>query len=774
MTTHSLLQQVVIAASVLLLCGCGSSVAPQSGMTTLPVIGLSAPTGFAGTESSLYCTVMLSWNASSSAGVTSYSVLRNGSVLGTTTNLTYNDTTAAQSTTYAYSVEATSSTATSIPSTAVSISTGSSCTAAPAFRLGVIYTPNQSTFSIWSPDSSNVALNLNGTLYAMSPMANTSGYTNVYSTTLSGDKYLQTYNFQINRVTSRDPYGVMVQPGTNNDIVLDPSLIALPSSWSATPTLTNRVDSVIYETHVRDFTEDVSSGLPVTDRSTYEGMTMAGTTVNAVAGAPSTGIDHLVDMGITHIQLMPVFDFDACNPSIVATDPACYNWGYDPVNFNIPEERYSQTPNDPTARILEFKTMIDNFHKRGIRVVMDVVYNHTSDETVLGNITPKYYLATDLTGDGNTLDGSQPMVARMIQDSLDYWVSQYHVDGFRFDLMGVFPLTTVQGWATYLTTTYPNNNLLLYGEPYVGIASDPNWPAQIGMSNIGTIASSHIGAFNIAYRGALKNTDDDGGGNTGFMFNQGTADSLFGPYVSGTYFPGTADGLGAISEGILASPLTSLPATLLSTEFPASFTAAPEQSINYVDVHDNLCLADKVSAWAAANGQASNTTLQTTLQQFAMSMILTSQGVPFLYGGSEMQRTKGGNDNSYDAPDSVNDFNWNLLVTNAATYGYVKALIALRKAHPAFRFTSWDAINSNVAADQRSASLVVTQIDASANSDTWKTALVIFNSGAAQSITLPSGTWYVSVAQSTVNTTNPPTATGTIIAASSSITVVYQ
>ncbi len=142
----------------------------------------------------------------------------------------------------------------------------------------------------------------------------------------------------------------------------------------------------------------------------------------------------------------------------------------------------------------------------------------------------------------------------MIQDSLDYWVSQYHVDGFRFDLMGVFPLTTVQGWANYLNTTYPNNTLLLYGEPFVGVSPDPGWPTQIGMSNIGTIASSHVGAFNIAYRGAIKNTDDNGGGNTGFLFDQGTAGSFWGPYEPGNYFPGTLDGLGAISEGIVASP----------------------------------------------------------------------------------------------------------------------------------------------------------------------------------------------------------------------------
>ncbi len=740
-------------------------------VSTLPAAAPTTPTGFSATESSAYCTVMLAWNPV--AGAAAYQILRNGTALATTTNATYNDTTAAPSTTYAYAVTSLDASGNaSVPTTAVSVSTGT-CNAAPAFRLGVIYTPNQSTFSIWSPDTANVQLNLNGALYPMLPIASLNGYTGVYSVVVSGDHNLQTYNFQVNGLTSRDPYGVMVQPGTNNNVVLDPTLAALPGGFTPTPPLVNRVDSVLYETHVRDFTEDASSGLPVVSRGTFAGMTTAGTTVNAVPGAPSTGIDHLVDMGVTHIQIMPVFDFNSCNPTLVAANPACYNWGYDPVNFSIPEERYSQTPNDPVNRIREFKAMIDGFHKRGIRVVLDVVYNHTADQTVLGNITSKYYLATDLTGTGNTLDGSQPMVARMIQDSLDYWVSQYNVDGFRFDLLGVFPLATVQGWGTYLNTTYPSRNLLLYGEPFVGVASDPAYRSQFGLSGLGTIAATHFGAFNIAYRGAIKNTNDNGGGTTGFIFNQGTSDSLFGPYVAGNYFAGTTLGLGAISEGVVASPLVSLPPMLLSTQFPASFTAAPEQSINYTDVHDNLCLADKVAAWAAANGQSTNAALQTQLQQYALSIILTSQGVPFLYGGSEFQRTKQGNANSYMAPDSVNDFNWTFLQTNAATYNYVKGLIALRKAHPAFRFATAAGIATSVQADQRSASLVYTYINAGANADTWKAALVIYNSGPQQSIALPAGNWTVDATASSIPVV-PLTVTGSVLAAGTSITVLHQ
>jgi pullulanase len=748
-------------------------------VTTLGATGQApaTPTGFSAVENVAYCNVVQSWNASApgASAIVGYQVLRNGTPLATTGNLTYNDTTAAPDTTYTYEVAAYDANENeSVPTNTISVNTGT-CTPAQALRLGVMYTPAQSTFSIWSPDSSNVVLNLNGTLHPMSPVADANGYTDVYSVVVPGDQLLQTYNFQVNGVTSRDPYGAMVQAGTNNNIVLDPSQATLPDGWTPTPDLANRVDSIIYETHVRDFTEDASSGIPVDERATYEGMTLAGTTVNGVTGAPSTGIDHLVDMGVTHIQLMPVTDFNSCNPTDVANNADCYNWGYDPENYNVPEERYSQTPTDASLkRIAEFKAMIDGFHKRGIRVILDVVYNHTVDKSVLGNITSKYYLGTDISGVGNTLDGSQPMVARMIQDSLEYWVTQYNVDGFRFDLLGVFPVATVDGWAHYLTSTYPNRNLLLYGEPWTGASSDPNWPTQLGFSTVGTIASSHIGIFNGSYRGALKGTNDDAGGNTGFLFNQGTSDSYFGSYVAGKDWPGTTLGWGAISEGVKASPLASLPATTLSSQWDASYTAAPEQAINYVSVHDNLCLADKVGLWASANGHSGDTALQAQLNQYAASIVLTSQGIPFLYGGDEFQRTKQFNSNSYNASDAVNDFDWTFLQTYAPTYAYVKALIALRKAHPGFRFTTWSDINTNVLSDQRSASLVYTQINASANSDTWNTALLVYNSGAAQTINLPTGTWHVAIQNSTVPGSSDPSVSGSVTAASAAITLLYQ
>ncbi len=752
-----------------------SSLSSALSVTTVAQQPPAPPTDFSAVENPTYCNVILSWNASAPGplGIANYQILRNGSVLATTPNLTYNDTTPATSTTYNYAVEAEDTSGNlSTTTSAVSISTGS-CTPAQSFHLGVMYTPTQSIFAIWSPTSTNVNLNLNGTLHPMTLMPSPpNGYTNVYSVTVPGNQNQVPYNFQVNGITSRDPYGVMVTPGTNNDITMDPSQVTLSAGWTPTPKLVNRVDSVIYEADVREFTNDASSGVPMADRGYFEGMTDIGTTVNGVSGAPSTGVAHLVDMGVTHIQIMPFFDYNDCIS--MSEENTCFNWGYDPLNYNIPTANYSETPTNYTNRVLELKQMIDNFHKQGIRVIMDVVYNHTTNESVFDGITSDYYLDTDITGVGNTIAGANPMVARMIQDSLEYWVTQYNVDGFRFDLLGVFPLSTVNQWGTYLTTMYPNRNLLLYGEPWVGVGSPTSTALNLG--NIGTIPASHFGAFNGAYRTALKGANDDSGGSTGFLFDQTTTDSYFGSYVSGETWVSTGNpGYGPISLGVAGSPVSSLPATTNSNVFPAAFSSAPEQSINYISVHDNLCLYDKVNLWQAANndnGQA----ITDSLMNYGFGTILTSQGIPFMYEGDEFQHTKDFNDNSYN---TEYDLIWSDLQNNtddAATYATVKGLIALRKAHPSLRFTTWNEINANVQSNQESGSLVITTINASAApNETWKQVLIIYNSNyTPQTVTLPAGNWNLEVQNSKVVTGTPTVVSGSVSAAASAMTLLYQ
>lgn len=726
----------------------------------------SVPSGVAGSMSG--CSVVLNWSASSDdRGVAGYNVYRNGVKIATVTGTTYTDTTTVANTTYTYTISAFDATGNnSAQSSAISVATGN-CSTPVALRLGVMYTATQSTFSIWSPDSANVKLNLQGTLYTMAKVADQNGYTSVYSVTVPGNHHLKTYNFLVNDVSVRDPYGVMVQAGTNNNIVMDLSTTALGSGWAARPAFVEREDAVIYEAHVRDFTIDASSGVAAALRGKYAGMTAAGTTVNGTAGAAKTGIDHLVDLGVTHVQLLPIYDFGSCSPTEVATNPGCYNWGYDPVNYNVPEERYSQTPNDYVSRVKELKTMVDEFHKRGIRVVMDVVYNHTFAKEMFNPITSKYYTATDLSGTGNSIDVKNPMVARMIRDSLEYWIKEYNIDGFRFDLVGVFDHQVYGDWGRYLNQQFPDRNIMLYGEPWNGFATDTSESTRVRYGTIGVQVDAHVGVFNGAYREALKGSSDNGNAG-GFMFNQGTT------WGATSYWPNSTLGLGPVSAGVEASTRYVKGTAALPNLWDAMFSMDPEQTINYVDAHDNLCLNDKVEAWAAVNGQASNTAYKRRLQEYALGMVLTSQGIPFLHGGSEMLRNKQGDHNSYKSSDSINKYDWNWRVNNSSTYDLVKKMIQMRRAHPGFRMNTWDEVRTNVQSDQRSASLVVTQINGAANGDSWSKALVIYNSGGNQVVTLPAGNWKVFLEKSDATAGADRVVSGTVTAEGTSVTVLYQ
>jgi pullulanase len=267
--------------------------------------------------------------------------------------------------------------------------------------LGAVYTPQATTFSIWSPDTDNVQLSLVGDVSArkMERQPDSDDYSDVYSVTVSGDHHLAKYRFLINGQPVRDPYGVMVDPATGANVVIDLSKTEPASGWAPVPPLANREGAIIYEVHVHDFTIDPSSGVSAAKQGKFLGMVEHNTTIRkSTTETVATGIDHLVDLGITHVQKMPIFDFRTCSSFTAPNPPNCYNWGYDPQNYNIPEANYSQTPNDPVERIRELKTMINEFHKSKIRVIMDVVYNHvpsiTGRDDGLGGIRTNIFSRT--------------------------------------------------------------------------------------------------------------------------------------------------------------------------------------------------------------------------------------------------------------------------------------------------------------------------------------------------------------------------------------------
>lgn len=634
------------------------------------------------------------------------------------------------------------------PATSVNECSGESCNpdAQPAeVPLGATYTTKATSFAIWSPDHQDVAVVLEGERVAMSRQAEG----DIYQVEIAGDHHLARYHFEVQGVAVRDPYAKMAVPNSDDSVVMNMLKTDLAEGWAPRPVLLEREDAIIYEVHVRDFSIAEDSGISEANRGTYMGMVEAGTTRDGLA----TGIDHLLELGVTHVQLMPVYDFNSC-PDL--EDVACYNWGYDPRNFSVPEERYSQTPYDYENRALEFKRMIDAFHKAGLRVVIDVVYNHTHSKSMFRDISESYYTETDLSGTGNAIDANVPMVSRMIQDSLEYWVREYNVDGFRFDLLGVFGYDEVGDWASHLNAEFPDRTLLLYGEPWNGNASDPLEASRLRMGTVGRIHESRIGVFNAKFREAIKGQNDNGDCQAGncFAFNEDPE--------TWRIEVGSRGGLRAEHNANTSIDL-----------WDPMFAMDPEQSINYVSAHDNLTLRDKILSWASNAGIASDSAYLRRIQMYANGIVLTSQGIPFLHGGVELMRDKDGDHNSYKSSDEVNRYEWSWKSDNADILAYYKDVIAMRRAHPAFRMTSWQAIADNVTTTVRDG-MVVHRIRGEAVGDTWSDILVIYNSGANAEFDLPAGEWQVAMEKSDPAAGGDRIVMGSVVAAGTAVTVLHR
>jgi pullulanase len=607
-------------------------------------------------------------------------------------------------------------------------------------QLGALYSPSETTFRIWSPDTSNVVLNLDGTDHTCSPIADWDGYTNVYGVTVSGDHKNKPYNFKINGTAVRDPYGLMCSGSSNTNYVVDLNATEPTGGWHGAPTLVEREDAVIYEVHVRDFTLDGSSGVTAGKRGKFAGMTETGSTYNGY----TTGIDHLKELGVTHVQILPFYDFNTPQ----------YNWGYDPRNFNVPEEQYASDPNDWEGRIREVKEMINEFHKNDIRVIMDVVYNHTYADDMFDVITPQYFDGLNLSGCGNSVDSGKPMVSRFIQDSLEYWATEYNIDGFRFDLIGIFYYDEVRKWGEHVNGKLPDRNILWYGEPWNGYASDPNESQKFRLGKVPAVASAHVGAFNGKYREAIKG-DNDGTGR-GYMFNT---------------LPGWVD---QIKVGMRGSITAFKSTDILSDDWDSMFAYDPEQSINYISAHDNYCLWDKILHCGESGAYAER------INRFGMGIVFTSQGIPFMHAGDEMLRTKVHNGdwtyahNSYNAPDDYNKIRWNWKQDNHGVYLYYKYMIEMRNNHPGFRMNTWDEINNNITSwTANGGQVVVSDINAAANGDSWNRIIVVYNSGSNYEYTLPAGTWYLEASGIDANV-GGIAVSGTVTCEGTSVTVLRQ
>lgn len=494
-----------------------------------------------------------------------------------------------------------------------------------------------------------------------------------------------------------------------------------PEGWEhdRRPTTANITDAIIYEMHHRDFSMHPSSG--IVNKGKFLALTESGTH-NPTGEA--TGIDHLKDLGVTHVHILPSYDYNSVDESNLPTNQ--YNWGYDPQNYNTPEGSYSTNPANPATRITEMKQMIKSLHDNGIGVIMDVVYNHTGDNdgSNFSLTAPGYYYRhrpdgsySDASGCGNETASEREQMRRFIVNSVKYWAEEYHIDGFRFDLMAIHDLETMNQVAQALRNIDPS--IFVYGEGWT--AGDSPLPAENRALKENVAKMTGIAVFSDDIRDAVK----------GHYSNE--ADPGFA-----TGKPGNEE---TVKIGIVAS--TPHPQVDYSKGNNSKFAYAtsPLQIINYVSCHDDLTLTDKMrKSMPDATDEE-----RMRAARLAQTIVFTSQGTPFMFAGEEIFRDKKGVHNSYKSPDSINAIDWNLKHINTNQYEYYRELIALRKAHPAFRMTSADDIARNIVFDNTSTpNLISYSIKNNANGDEWKEIKLIFNgSSDTQEVKIPRGDWTV-------------------------------
>ncbi|MGC8954999.1 MAG: type I pullulanase [Fervidobacterium sp.] len=615
--------------------------------------------------------------------------------------------------------------------------------------LGFQYTPQRTTIRVWSPVSKTVDLLLyknwdDKEPTKMVPM-NYIG-NGVWEVFLEGDWEGWFYKFRyFSYGEYREGVDYFSKAVTKNSIksaIIDLSKTN-PSGWDkdVRPAMKALEDAIIYEIHIADMTGLDNSG--VKNKATYVGLTEKGTRgPNGV----TTGLDHLVELGVTHVHILPMFDFYT-GDEIDKDFEKSYNWGYDPYLFTVPEGRYSTNPIDPYVRIREVKQMVKALHENGIRVVLDVVFPHTFGIGVLSPFdiaVPYYFYRIDKTGAylnesgcGNVMATERPMLRKYVIDTLKWWVLEYHVDGFRFDQMGLMDKQTMIEAEKQLHAIDPT--IILYGEPWGGWGA----PVRFGKSDVG---GTHIAAFNDEFRDALR----------GSVFNATVKGFLMGALAKET----------AVKRGVVGS--------IEYDDVIKSFTKDPEETINYVACHDNHTLWDKNYLAAQADTNVKWTTeMLKDAQKLAGAILLTSQGIPFIHAGQDFARTKQGNENSYNAPISINGLDYARKSEFIDVFNYYKGLIEIRKSHIAFRQRTAEDIRKKLTFLPSTRKMVAFMIKD--ENDPWKEIVVIYNGDTKdQEYTLPEGIWNVVVDKQNAGTNVLYQVGGKITVKSTSAMVMYR
>lgn len=492
-----------------------------------------------------------------------------------------------------------------------------------------------------------------------------------------------------------------------------------PEGWNSDvrPTLNNPCDLVIYEMHHRDFSVDLSSGLK------NKGKFLALTEPKA--------IEHLQRLGVNAVHILPSYDYASVDES--KPDVPQYNWGYDPLNYNVPEGSYSTDAATPTTRIREFKQMVQALHKAGIRVILDVVYNHTFDinGSNFQKTYPDYFYRktaegkySDGTGCGNETASEKPLMREFMKESVEYWVKEYHIDGFRFDLMGVHDIETMNEIRAMVDKIDPS--IYIYGEGWS--AGSCAYPQEKLAMKAHAKQLDGIGAFCDEMRDALRGpfSDDHKGG---FLIGE----------------PDQEESIKFGIVGAIAHPQIDMTKVNYSRE---AWTNEPSQMVAYVSCHDDMCLTDRLRATMP---YITDDEL-IRLDLLAQTAVLTSQGVPFILAGEEMLRDKKGVHNSFRSPDSINRLDWNNLKRYPQVFDYYAGLIALRKAHPAFRMGKAEEVRKNLEFVDAPKGVVAFRLKNNAGGDAWQNIYVVLNSQKTpQSVKVAEGSYTKVVANGKVN-----------------------
>jgi pullulanase len=560
--------------------------------------------------------------------------------------------------------------------------------------LGVTYTSEGSLFKVWAPTAVKAFVHIidpKTGKETRNEMIRESKGVWKYAMTGNGEGFLYFFRVQVNGVwrKANDPYAKALTANSEYGVVINPAKTYVPKR--PRPPMQRETDAIIYETHIRDFSIHPDSG--IAQKGQYLGLTE-----EATRGGKGqvTGMSYLKELGITHVELLPVNDFAGVDERHPETS---YNWGYNPLYFQVPEGSYASNPDDPYTRITELKQVINTFHENGLRVIVDVVFNHVfiREESSFEQLVPGYFFRHDEhgmpsngTGVGNDFASERAMGRKFIVDSVLFWLKEYDVDGFRFDLMGILDVETMNEIRTRVDEI--DSSIMIFGE---GWDLNTPLPPQRKAAIQNAVSMPRIAHFNDRFRDGIK-------GSTFNLYDRGFA-------------LGHTHRKEEVKQSIAGS--------IALRKGEKGLFCHPNQTVNYVESHDNHTMWDKL---CKCNDFEEGSLLRKR-QKLATTMVLLSQGIPFLHSGQEFYRTKQGVENSYQSPDSINWMDWNRQFAFREDIEYIKGIISIRKHHEAFRFSNAPLIRRHFSFLDTSDHLVVYQLMNVQEYGPWSAITVAFN-----------------------------------------------